>query len=804
MTMSGTGPGQGVTGFIANASNPFDPATEPYPPSNPTTGFTPQDEGFAGIIHGTPTDGSPTLDLYCIDIHTLTYGGIEYALGTWDAANVPNVGFVARILNEFYPNTDEPAGLTDLSQKAAAVQAAIWFFSDRYLLSTSDPLHNAVVAIVNKAKAEGPLVEPPPPSLTLTPSLKSGAAGSAVGPFKVATTAATTITATGGDMFSDAAGTQQIANGAQVQDGDQIWVRSTGPSSAVLQATAKAKVPTGNVYLYAGNNPGVTDAQKLILARGATLTTTVQATAAFVPSGSLVVKKTIAGTAAGSQGRVVIHVACNDGVDRDDFVIDAGASAGSTSRTYDHIPAGTLCTVTETSNGGNAGTGVVVIGGEQQVTIPSGDSTTARIFDAYHFVPGSLIVRKTIAGPAAGQQGEIKIHTECDGNALSPDFVIPAGTPAGDQTKQYDDIAAGATCTVTETANGHTSAVSVVVKGSGQKVPVPAGKIVEADISDTYGLLPGQLEVTKTIAGSLAGQQGMVVIHTVCNGTPLPDFVISAGTPAGVQSHIYSGITAPAHCVVTESADGQTSTVSVGVTGGSQTTNIPAGGAGAAHITDTYGPRDGSLLINKIFVGPLAGHQGPVTIHVACNGSARSADFVIARRTRARRVKRNLDGIPAGSVCAVTETADGATAKVNVVVVGNGRKVTVPAGKVVAVNLLNVYRPAPGILRVTKTITGPGARRHGRIAVVVTCGGRNVFALLIRAHTRAGSVSRSFAGLPARSRCTVREIVDGRTRRVAVVSARRRRKVTIRANRRVTARLIDRFAAVRVPPPVTG
>ena len=66
----------------------------------------------------------------------------------------------------------------------------------------------------------------------------------------------------------------------------------------------------------------------------------------------------------------------------------------------------------------------------------------------------------------------------------------------------------GATCTVTETADGHTPTVSVVVVGSGQKVTVPPGAIVDADISDTYGLVPGQLEVTKTITGSLAGQQG--------------------------------------------------------------------------------------------------------------------------------------------------------------------------------------------------------------------------------------------------------------------------------------------------------
>ena len=150
----------------------------------------------------------------------------------------------------------------------------------------------------------------------------------------------------------------------------------------------------------------------------------------------------------------------------------------------------------------------------------------------------------------------------CDGKALTPDFVIPAGTPAGDQTKQYDHIPAPATCTVTETADGHTSTVSVVVEGSGQTVSVPPGEIVEADISDTYGLVPGQLEVTKTIAGPLAGQQGMVVIHTVCNGTALtPDFVIPAGAPAGVQSQIYSPIPTPASCVVTETADGHTSAV---------------------------------------------------------------------------------------------------------------------------------------------------------------------------------------------------------------------------------------------------
>ena len=211
-------------------------------------------------------------------------------------------------------------------------------------------------------------------------------------------------------------------------------------------------------------------------------------------------------------------------------------------------------------------------------------------------------------------KAEIRIHTVCDDKALTPDFVIPAGTAAGDQTQQYDDIRVPAKCKVTETADGHTSSLSVVVEGSGQTVSVPPGEIVEADVSNTYGLLPGQLEVTKTIAGPLAGQQGMVVIHTVCNGTALaPDFVIPAGAPAGVHSYTYSGVPA-GRCVVTETADGHTSAVTADVLGSPHTTTIPPGGAGAAHITDTYGPAPGSLLVTKTIAGRLAGQQGPVTI----------------------------------------------------------------------------------------------------------------------------------------------------------------------------------------------
>ena len=813
MTVTGWSPGQAVRGFIADASNPFNPVNG-YPPSNPGAGWTPKDEGFAGVIHGGPVGGGTPLDLYCIDINTNTTVGIGYALGSWDAGGVsPRVGYVARLLNDYYPHTNEPAALTDLNQKAAAVQAAIWFFSDRYVLSTSDEIHNDVVAIVDSVIAAGPLVQPPPPSLTITPPSVSGPADSAVGPFTVNTdtgrrrrrprgTGEAIVNATGGSMFSNAAGTAPIANGAPVSDGQRIWLRSTsGSSSAVLQATATATVPSGNVYLYDGN-ASANDAQRLILAENATLTTTVQATANFLPPGSLIVKKTIAGPAAGSQGTVVIHVACDDGKDRADFVIKAGADAGTTSMTYPGIPARAICTVTETANGSTKATDVDVTGEGQPVTIPSGGSETVDVTNTYHFVPGSLLVRKTIAGPAAGQQGAITIHTVCDGKALDPDFVLAAGTPTGVYAKQYDQIPAGATCTVTETADGHTSAVSVVVKGSGQKVSVPAGDVIDADLSDTYGLLPGQLEVTKTITGPLAGQQGAVVIHTVCTpAADTPDFPIAAGA-TGVQSQTYSGIPAGASCVVTETANGQTtSAVTVAVKGSPQTATVPAGGAAVASIIDSYGAAPGSLLVTKAIAGPLAGHQGPITIHVVCNGVPLSQDWVIAARTRAGNASHTFDGIPAGSACIVAETSDGATAAVMATVAGNGQNVTVPAGKVVAVSLMDVYQATPGFLKVTKRIAGRAARQHGRVAILVACGGPlNDFVFRIPARTRTSPVSRWFASLPAGARCTVTEVAIGHTSNVRVVAIGRRHKVTIRANGRTLVHITDTFSRVVRPP----
>ena len=213
----------------------------------------------------------------------------------------------------------------------------------------------------------------------------------------------------------------------------------------------------------------------------------------------------------------------------------------------------------------------------------------------------------------------------------------------------------------------------------------------------------------------------------------------------------------------------------------------------------------GSLLITKTIAGPLAGHQGPVTIHVTCNGTA-TADFVIDSRTPAGSVSHSVDGIPAGSVCTVTETADGATDAVAATVSGNGQQVTIPAGKVVPVNLIDVYQGRPGTLEVIKTIAGRAARRHGAHRHP---GGLWRSAPHLRLphpgpHCCPFSVPRYFNGLPAGARCTVTEVAIGRTSKVPVVAIGRRHKVTIRANAKTIVHITDTFRRIVNPlPPVT-
>ena len=310
--------------------------------------------------------------------------------------------------------------------------------------------------------------------------------------------------------------------------------------------------------------------------------------------GALVVRKTIRGPAAPDRGPITIAVDCGDDVDTPDIVIPPANTAGTQQYGfYTGIPAGTARMVTETEDGATATAVVTVTGSPQDVTIPARRKAVASLTDTYDYAPGSLIVRKTITGPKAGEQGEIVVICPvCDGVALAP-FAIPANSPAGTLTRTYDDLPAGASCTGTETPNGSTDTVFVTIAAGPLPVIVPPGASVTASVTDTYQDAVVSVTVEKTIAGPAAGQQARIVIRTRCGDQTLPDFVIPAGEDAGTQSRTYRGLTPGEPCTVRELEDGGTDSIAV-ETSGDQEVTVPVIGTATAHLRVTFASdRDG-------------------------------------------------------------------------------------------------------------------------------------------------------------------------------------------------------------------
>ncbi|MFJ7748458.1 DUF5979 domain-containing protein [Arthrobacter sp. NPDC097144] len=743
-----------------------------YPTSTPA-GYESYTAGFAGVINTQEVGGTTTAQMYCIDLRTSTRTGIGYENGTWDESNVPNIGYVNRILNTYYPSTDLPAGL-DANTKAAAVQAAIWFFTDGYVVNPRNSLYSTVASIVNATVAAGPLEEPDAPDISITPATAEAAVTGVAGPYTV-TSEANEITVTtdeGFGLFADAAGTVPLTN--PVASGTQVWVRSedggTGP--AAISARAVVTVPTGSVYLYDGATPDVDAAQKLILADTRELSSAASATANFFEVGSLTVTKSLAGPAVGSQGAVVISIDCGPGY-QFTFNVAAG-STGAPSETFTGIRAGSVCTITEPTNGATASVAVsTILPGA--VTIPSGSEATAIVTDTYTFTSGTLAVTKTNTGEAAGAQGDVTISVVCtlDGaTVLDTTVTIPAGTLTP-EAAEFPNLAVGSSCTVTETATGETTSVAVTVEGEGTVV-VPETGSVTAALTNSYTFKPGTLAVRKDIAGDGAGRQGVVTLQVTCSSGLNQTITIPAGTTDPTTEE-FTGLPAGTTCTVTETADGETTEVTVTTTvdpaGGAVT--IPAGDGVEVAYTDTYAVNPGALVVNKSIAGAAAGRQGDVTLQVSCTlegAVVTEGEFTVTAGATGTVPAGTLTGIPEGASCAVTEPVTGESTEIGVVV-DLPDSVTITAGGTATATVTDTYTENPGSLIVIKVITGEAAGNQDAVEVDVLCtlGGQTVFEETSQIPAgETGEVGAEFQNIPPGASCAITEPVTGATETVQV------------------------------------
>ncbi|MBO3103716.1 thioester domain-containing protein [Cellulomonas fengjieae] len=474
----------------------FDP-TAGYPSGNPT-GYDPGNPSFAGTGRVAVEDTGEILPFYCVQSRVGTFSGLGYTNTTWAESNVRNTGYVARIVNSYYPIVPtEPAAAANDNQRGAAVQAAIWFFTDGYIVSTADPVRPLVESIVAATLLVGPLAEPSPPAIAITPASASGAAGALVGPLTVTATAtdgaptdATLDIPAGVTAYSDAAGTVEVASGAPVASGTQVWLRGATPGTVSLGATATVDVPAGTIYLYDQNTPGQADAQTIMLAQTGNIKADTTAAVELFAAGSLVVDKTIAGAAAGAQGDVVLNVTCTlDGtpVLAQSIALPAGTPAGTTSTRYDGIPVDSTCTVTEPATGQTAAVAVATTT-TGDVTIAADTDAVITVTNTYDRLTGALVIDKVIAGAGAGAQGQVVLDVTCtaDGTTvLSQSITVPAHNPAGTTSTRFEGIGAGSLCTVTEPTTGATTAAAVTTTTTGD-VTIVADTTAQITVTNTY------------------------------------------------------------------------------------------------------------------------------------------------------------------------------------------------------------------------------------------------------------------------------------------------------------------------------
>jgi TQXA domain-containing protein len=753
LVMTGTAQGRG--GLLGGlAPSRFDPL-DGYP-DRPPVGSVPENVDFAGLITARPIPPGPEVLLYCIDLTTPTSPGVKYALGQWNSSNVPNVGYVAQILNRYYPNTNEPASLSNANDKAAAVQAAIWFFSDKYVLDRFQPRRADVAAIVQHVIDIGPVVNPNPPTISISPRTEEGPAGSLIGPFTLDTTAPAQVTATGGSLFADSSGTTPLAN--PVADGTQFWARRATAGAVDISATAAVTVPSGNVYL-----PTRQAAQKLILARSGTVSTTVHARANAFAAGDLRVVKTVSGAGAAQRSAVAIAALCSDGSIGFD-IYPAGTPPDPL--VVEDVRAGSRCFVIELVDGANEAVSVTTTYTPGRVvTIFANAVRTVDISNVYDLRSGAVRVTKVVTGADADERGDVVVNVDCS-DGTNVDLTFPAGTPPTPQT--VDDLPPGTTCTTTEPENGGdppTVDVSTTIVPSAP-VTVSPGETAEVLVSNLYESGVGSLVVQKDTEG-LDELRDAVTIRAECDdgssgeqtyppGTVSPPLVLD-GLPIGTQ------------CTITEPADGESSFVDVATTFDPAATVTITGPQPpvAVRVVNTYTAKPGDVTVRKSISGPGAALHDDVVVVAACEDGQIDGLEIPAGAPGPRTV--TLSAVPAGDDCGVIELADGSNAAVTATVTGlpDGAFVIEP-GQDRSIEVDDSYAFNPGTLTVTKAIGGSLAARRTAVTVTVAC-------------SNGASTSRTFApgvdptpiamtGLPAFTTCRIEEPVNGEATGVGAIT----------------------------------
>ncbi len=215
---------------------------------------------FAGTFNGTLNSHSEKF--YCIDLQH----GLAYNQDYWDESSTPSE--ITYILNNYFPyKTSYTGKLTDNDKEAAAVQMAIWHFSDNVdanTISNDATIKSRALAIISDANTSHNNVNPLQ-TLIIVPASQSFIQGTAA-TFSVyaldlngnpISNISVQLSTTLGSLSASTVTTN--ANG----QAGPITLTYSGTGTATIKAKTNVEIPQGTRYVHK-NNPN--DKQKLVLA----------------------------------------------------------------------------------------------------------------------------------------------------------------------------------------------------------------------------------------------------------------------------------------------------------------------------------------------------------------------------------------------------------------------------------------------------------------------------------------------------------------------------------------------------------
>ncbi len=482
------------------------------------------------------------------------------------------------------------------------------------------------------------------------------------------------------------------------------------------------------------------------------------------------------------------------------------------SRTFTGLPAGAVCTVTETETRGATVTTIITTGGAAApdptgavavVTLAPNDGlgqVTNGVAYTNDIPVGSLRVNKLIRGAAATSPyafgyGPFSVQVSCTRFGVNVWLGTLTFTPPNglvqDLNQTINNIPAGSRCTLTEPVNG--GATNVTIEGA---IDIVGNSTVARNVTNRFDL--ASLTVGKAVATAAEDENGnpvypvdpfeFSVACTFRGATVIADTFAASPMTFELrhsETRTLTGIPAGSTCTVTETNDQGADSTSIARTVGNTSTSIDgttttiasmAANTGttqapitrnSTQFTNRYGVT--SFTISKDVIGGGGTQFAPAdfTARLECTapvlGESYSGDVLVPANGFV-----TIENLADGSTCDVVEVNPDSTgadawrivdAESNVI---SGQDIVITATEPGSVTLENYY--LTGELAVSKSVIGAGAAYgDGPFEVTLTCERDNELIDIPGGATREilGGATVSYTLLPSGAECTLTESVRG-------------------------------------------